>query len=85
MAEATMTQANVIGASVMALGGMVPSFTGDGHGVNIFDFLHVLEAVGRLGGWSDAQLVGIARCKMVGAAYDFAWHDEAAAAAKTYA
>lgn len=85
MAEVTMTQASVKGASVMALGGMVPSFTGDGHGVNIVDFLHVLEAVGRLGGWSDAQLVGIARCKMVGAAYDFAWHDEAAAAAKTYA
>ncbi|KAH9375003.1 hypothetical protein HPB48_000538 [Haemaphysalis longicornis] len=73
----------------MALGGMVPSFTGDGHGVNIVDFLHVLEAVGGslgcLSGWSDAQLVGIARCKTVSAAYDFAWHDEAAAGAKTYA
>ncbi|KAH9372316.1 hypothetical protein HPB48_022834 [Haemaphysalis longicornis] len=82
MAEATMTQVNVIGASVMALGGIVPSFTGDGHGVNILDILHVLEAVRHLGGWSDAQFIGIARCKIVGAAYDFAWNDEAAA--KTY-
>ncbi|KAH9377344.1 hypothetical protein HPB48_021621 [Haemaphysalis longicornis] len=79
-----MTQANLIGASVLALGGMVPSFTGYGHGVNILDFFPFLEAVERLGGWSDAQLVVIARCKRVGAAYDFAWHYEAAAVAKIY-
>lgn len=80
-----MTQANVLGASVMALGGMVPSFTGDGNGITIQDFLRVLEQVGGLGGWTEAQMTGIARCKMVGAAYDFAWHEEAVAAASTYA
>lgn len=80
-----MTQANVLGASVMALGGMVPSFTGDGNGITIQDFLRVLEQVGGLGGWTEAQMTGIARCKMVGAAYNFAWHEEAVAAAATFA
>ncbi|KAH9366581.1 hypothetical protein HPB48_003490 [Haemaphysalis longicornis] len=64
----------------MALGGVVPSFAGDGWGF-LQDFLHALEQAGRLGGWNDSQLMGIALCKMVGAAYDFALPDKAVAAA----
>ncbi|KAH6938012.1 hypothetical protein HPB50_006386 [Hyalomma asiaticum] len=62
----------------------VPSFTGDGTGSTIEDFLRILEQVGRLGGWSDTEVIGIGRCKMAGAAFDFAWRDENVAAAVTY-
>ncbi|KAL1444081.1 hypothetical protein MTO96_045686 [Rhipicephalus appendiculatus] len=63
---------------------MVPSFTGDSAGPNIRDFLQILEQVGRMGGWQDSQLIGIARCKMLGAAHDFAWRDDKVAAASTF-
>lgn len=76
--------ANTVGPSVLALGGMVPSFTGDGNGVGIQDFLNVLEQVGIMGAWKDEQLIGVARCKMVGAAYSFAWHDEDVQSANAY-
>ncbi|KAH8009509.1 hypothetical protein HPB51_018155 [Rhipicephalus microplus] len=66
------------------LGNMVPSFTGDAAGPNIRYFLQILEQVGRMGGWQDSQLIGIARCKMLGAAYDFAWRDDSVTAASTY-
>ncbi|KAH6947310.1 hypothetical protein HPB50_018368 [Hyalomma asiaticum] len=62
----------------------VPSFTGDGTGSTIEDFFRILEQVGRLGGWRDTELIGIGRCKMAGAAFDFAWRDENVAAAVTY-
>ncbi|KAH6947684.1 hypothetical protein HPB50_020725 [Hyalomma asiaticum] len=62
----------------------VPSFTGDGMGSAIEDFLRILEQVGRLGGWRDTELIGIGRCKMAGAAFEFAWRDENVAAAVTY-
>ncbi|KAH8039332.1 hypothetical protein HPB51_005662 [Rhipicephalus microplus] len=63
---------------------MVPSFTGDAAGPNIRDFLQILEQVGRIGGWQDSQLIGIAQCKMLGAAHDFAWRDDSITAASTY-
>ncbi|XP_064470294.1 uncharacterized protein LOC135385048 [Ornithodoros turicata] len=77
--------ASVVGASVLALGNMVPMFTGDDKGIRAKDFLRTLEQVGAMGGWNDVQLIGIARCKMVGEAYDFAWRDRDLANAKTYA
>ncbi|KAL1441210.1 hypothetical protein MTO96_031258 [Rhipicephalus appendiculatus] len=40
--------------------------------------------VGRMGGWQDSQLIGIARCKMIGKAHDFAWWDDNVAAATTF-
>lgn len=73
-----------LGASVLALGGMVPTFTGDSLGPSLADFLQVLEQVGAMGGWQDSQLIGIARCKMMGAAYSFAWQDEEVTRAKTF-
>lgn len=73
-----------LGASVLALGVMVPTFTGDSLGPSLADFLQVLEQVGAMGGWKDSQLIGIARCKMVGAAYSFAWQDEEVSRAKTF-
>lgn len=76
MATQTNAMANAVGASVLALGGMVPSFTGDGSGIPITDFLNILEQVGNMGAWTDEQLIGVARCKMVGTAYSFAWHEE---------
>ncbi|KAH6943402.1 hypothetical protein HPB50_021123 [Hyalomma asiaticum] len=74
-----------------ALGGLryVPWYllmteTRDGTGSTIEHFLRILEQVGRLGGWRDTELIGIGRCKMAGAAFDFAWRDENVAAAVTY-
>lgn len=77
--------ASSVGAGVLALGAMVPSFSGDGSGQNVVDFLQVLEQVAQMGGWSDPQRIGIAKCKMIGKAYAFAWHDEEVNAATTYA
>ncbi|KAL1446912.1 hypothetical protein MTO96_044452 [Rhipicephalus appendiculatus] len=37
-----------------------------------------------MGGWQDSQLIGIARCKMIGKAHDFAWWDDNVAAATTF-
>lgn len=68
--------ATSVGAGVLALGAMVPSFSGDGSGQNVVDFLQVLEQVAQMGGWTDPQKIGIAKCKMIGKAYAFAWHDE---------
>lgn len=79
-----VTHGGALGTSALMLGGMVPSFTGDAAGPNIRDFLQILEQVGRMGGWQDGQLIGIARCKMLGAAHDFAWRDDNVAAATTF-
>ncbi|KAH7943353.1 hypothetical protein HPB52_007257 [Rhipicephalus sanguineus] len=70
--------------SALMLVNMVPSFTGDATGPDIRDFLEILQQVGRLGGWKDGELIGIARCKMTGAAHDFAWWDDNVAAATTF-
>lgn len=76
--------ANSIGAGVLALGSMVPSFSGEGSGPTVADFLQVLSQVAQMGGWSDEQQIGIAKCKMIGRAYNFAWHDEEMRAVKKY-
>lgn len=65
-----------LGATVLALGGMVPIFSGDGNGTSVNDFILVLEQVAQMGGWNDTQKIGIAKCKMSGRAYEFAWHEE---------
>lgn len=83
MAQPLATQTNV-GASVLALGGMAPTFTGDNMGPSLTDFLRILEQVGEMGGWQDNQLIGIARCKMVGAAYCFAWQDAEVTQVKSF-
>lgn len=70
--------------SALMLVNMVPSFTGDATGPDIRDFLEILQQVGRLGGWKDGELIGIARCKMTGAAHDFAWWDDSVAAATAF-
>lgn len=80
-----VTQGGALGTSALMLGNMVPSFTGDATGPNIRDFFQMLEQVGRLGGWQDNQLIGIARCKMQGPAQDFAWRDENVSAATAFA
>lgn len=41
--------ATSVGAGVLALGAMVPSFSGDGSGQNVVDFLQVLEQVAQMG------------------------------------
>ncbi|XP_077497877.1 uncharacterized protein LOC144108539 [Amblyomma americanum] len=73
-----------LGASALMLGGMIPTFTGDDTGPKIRDFLQILEQVANLGGWQEKQTIGMARCKMVAAAQDFAWRDEEVASAATY-
>ncbi|KAH8018347.1 hypothetical protein HPB51_003303 [Rhipicephalus microplus] len=70
--------------SALMLADMVLSFTRGDTGPDVGVFLKILEQVGRLGGWRDSELVCIARCKMVGAAYDFAWWDDNVAAATTF-
>ncbi|KAL1467464.1 hypothetical protein MTO96_042162 [Rhipicephalus appendiculatus] len=70
--------------NALMLANMVPSFTGEDTGPDIRDFLKILEQVGRMGGWQDSQLIGIARCKMIGKAHDFAWWDDNVAAATTF-
>ncbi|KAH6925599.1 hypothetical protein HPB50_007980 [Hyalomma asiaticum] len=86
MSDQTTLMANgtAFGMEALMLINTVPSFTGDGTGSTIEDFLRILEQVGRLGGWSDTEMIGIGRCKMAGAAFDFAWRDENVAAAVTY-
>ncbi|KAL1476316.1 hypothetical protein MTO96_036597 [Rhipicephalus appendiculatus] len=79
-----MTHGGALGMNALMLANMVPSFTGDDTGPDIRDFLNILEQVGRMGGWQDSQLIGIARCKMTGKAHDFAWWDDNVAAAKTF-
>lgn len=39
-----------LGATVLALGGMVPIFSGDGNGTSVNDFILVLEQVAQMGG-----------------------------------
>lgn len=70
---------------MLALGGVVPTFSGDKLGMSISDFFCMLEEIARMGGWSDAQLLGMAKCKMAGAAHDFAWRDENVKAAESFA
>ncbi|KAH6929735.1 hypothetical protein HPB50_005427 [Hyalomma asiaticum] len=79
-----MAHGTALGMEALMLLNTVPSFTGDGTGSTIEDFLRILEQVGRLGGWRDTELIGIGRCKMTEAAFDFAWRDENVAAAVTY-
>ncbi|XP_064465334.1 uncharacterized protein LOC135376787 [Ornithodoros turicata] len=38
-----------------------------------------------MGAWTDEQLIGVARCKMVGTAYSFAWHEESTQKVKKFA
>lgn len=73
-----------LGASALMLGGMIPTVTGDDTGPKIRDFLQILEQVANMGGWQEKQMIGMARCKMVAAAQDFAWRDEEVASAATY-
>ncbi|KAH8009706.1 hypothetical protein HPB51_019017 [Rhipicephalus microplus] len=70
--------------SALMLADMVPSFTGGDTGPDVVVFFKILEQVGRLGGWRDSEMVCIARCKMVGAAHDFAWWDDGVTAASTF-
>lgn len=70
---------------MLALGSVIPTFTGDKTGVPICDFFSMLEEIGKMGGWSDAQMLGMARCKMAGAAHDFAWRDEKVKSTKSFA
>ncbi|KAH8024862.1 hypothetical protein HPB51_001893 [Rhipicephalus microplus] len=70
--------------SALMLADMVPSFTGGDTGPDVGVFFEILEQVGHLGGWRDSELSCIARCKMVGAAHDFAWWDDGVAAASTF-
>lgn len=84
MSQTPVAQPNALGAGMLALGGLVPSFTGDGTTVCVREFFQILEQVGSMGGWQDSQLIGIARCKMVGSAYAFAWQDECVAAVTTF-
>ncbi|KAL1472698.1 hypothetical protein MTO96_039165 [Rhipicephalus appendiculatus] len=81
---AQMIHGGALGMNALMLANMVPSFTGDDTGPDIRDFLNILEQVGRLGGWQDSQLIGIARCKMIGKAHDFAWWDDNVAAATIF-
>lgn len=84
MSQTPVAPPNALGAGMLALGGLVPSFTGDGTTVCVREFFQILEQVGSMGGWQDSQLIGIARCKMVGSAYAFAWQDECVAAVTTF-
>lgn len=52
--ELSQTLANSIGPSVLALGGMVPAFTGNGGGPSAKDFLEVLIQVGK---WADGTIL----------------------------
>ncbi|CAN7948443.1 unnamed protein product, partial [Ixodes hexagonus] len=61
---------------MLALASVVQNFTGDGKGPSIRDYCAMLEQVSKMGGWTDGQLLGMAKCRMTGAAYDFAWRDE---------
>lgn len=65
---------NTLGASVLALGTIVSIFNGSADGSSVGEFLVALEQVGNMGGWSDSKVIGIARCMMVGASYNFSWH-----------
>ncbi|KAH7942649.1 hypothetical protein HPB51_028669 [Rhipicephalus microplus] len=70
--------------SALMLADIVPSFTGGDTVPDVGVFSKISEQVGRLGGWRDSELVCIARCKMVGAAHDFAWWDDGVAVASTF-
>ncbi|CAN7982505.1 unnamed protein product [Ixodes pacificus] len=65
-----------MGASMLALAGVVQSFTGDGKRPSIRDYCARLEQVAKMGNWTDGQLLCMAKCRMIGPAYDFAWGDE---------
>lgn len=83
-APSQSAQGSAIGAGVLALGSMLPTFTGDGSGVSIKEFFAIVEQLGKMGGWQDNQMIGMARCKMMGNAHNFAWLDEDALAADSF-
>ncbi|KAG0432961.1 hypothetical protein HPB47_020368 [Ixodes persulcatus] len=63
---------------------VVQNFTGDGKGPSIRDYCAMLEQVAKMGNWTDGQLLGMAKCRMIGAAYDFAWRDEKVKLAESF-
>lgn len=85
-APATASQSCVMSgtASVLALANIIQPFSGDGNGTSVKDFFEILEQVAEMGGWTHAQKLGMAKCRMVGAAYEFAWKDMHAKTAKSY-
>ncbi|KAG0419507.1 hypothetical protein HPB47_004057 [Ixodes persulcatus] len=50
--------------------------TGGGKGPTIQDYCAMLEQVAKMGNWTDGKRFGMAKCGMIGAAYDFARRDE---------
>lgn len=75
----------MLGASVLALGGIVQPFTGDNQGITINNFFNMVQQVGQMGGWSDGQLLAMSKFRMTGAAQSFAWNDEKVKEATTFA
>ncbi|XP_064465241.1 uncharacterized protein LOC135376668 [Ornithodoros turicata] len=73
-----------LGASVFAAATLVQSFSGDGQGPSISEYFDVIELIAFMSAWSDTQKLGLSKCRMSGAAYDFAWKDVRAKSAKTY-
>lgn len=71
-------------ASVLALANVIQPFSGNGSGTGIKDFFEILEQVAQMGSWTDAQKLGMAKCRMTDGAYEFAWKDMDAKSAKTY-
>lgn len=82
--DGTPSAPPAMGASMLALAGVVQNFTGDGKGPSIRDYCAMLEQVGKMGNWTDGQLLGMAKCRMTGAAYDFAWRDEKVKLAESF-
>lgn len=64
---------------------MVEKFTGDSQGQLITEFFDMFEQVGKMGGFTDEQILGMAKCKcrMCGAEHDFALRDEGVGSAGT--
>lgn len=44
-----------------------------------------MQQVGEVGGWSDGQLLAMAKFRRTGEAQSFAWNDEKVKTAKTFA
>lgn len=83
--EGAQSSAQPFGANVFALASMIEKFTGDGQGPSITEFFDMLEQVGKMGGLTQEQQLGMAKCRMSGAAHDFAWRDEGVRNAGTFA
>lgn len=80
-----MASANVASgsASVLALANIIQPFSGES-GASVKDFFEIVDQVAAMGGWTDVQKLGMAKCRMTGAAYDFAWKDIQAKGAKSF-